>query len=181
MGLAEWIIDDTCLVDICSNMPADFRDLISQKLAAKQDQLGQTEESIKKFVPTSQSPFQEGGNVMKRFQNRLGPMRPRLAMNSRLGPKVRDEEDLMSQERLAGGIQSRVVMEVKSRDEVLAEKKAVENKSEAQVLHFLVHYLKIGSYNMTDWNVPVCYLIFKLDHHQNLLQTSNYCSSIAKN
>ena len=131
-------------------MPEDFRDLISRKMSAKQNQLGRIEDDIKKLVPNPVSDKLATGGTgnLSRFQNRLGPVKGRASggepLGSRLGPKVHDGDgDQVGSQRgivrggvvVGGGVvQSRVVMEVKSRDEVMAEKRATENKGDVQVI-----------------------------------------------
>lgn len=68
-------------------------------------------------------------------------------MSSRLGPRrdwewsgdwdaeVDDDPPRLEEDAPITRLASRVVVEQKSRDEVLAEKKANENKNEAQVRH----------------------------------------------
>ncbi len=129
----------------------DFRESLKKRLAEKRSQLGATEESIKKYTAP---PMQQGGEVrgagVARFHNRLGPP-PGVAqqgggrgrggpyrgggLGARLGPRVSEgggrrvimEEDGAARGR-AGGLLSRVVVEQKTREEVMAEKKASENE-----------------------------------------------------
>jgi hypothetical protein len=146
-------MSDTALTSAADLTAGDFRDLIRRKLAAKESQLGQTEESIKKYVavlpPSSNTSAAPQRVAMARFQNRLGPPAAgaaasaaaggyhqqqdnRAPMRARLGPRVDEEEDNWAPPQARGGLLSRVVVEQKSRDEVLAEKKATENKKETQ-------------------------------------------------
>ncbi len=130
--------DPSTLVSLTSSA-GDFRELIEKKLAAKRSQLGQTEETIKKYIgDRDQLPPGPA-----RFQNRLGPPPGQASqgpLGSRLGPRVgaqpasryRDpDDDDVTPHRV--GVMSRVVVEQKTREEVLAEKRASENKSDAQV------------------------------------------------
>ncbi len=129
----------------------DFRELLKKRLAEKRSQLGATEESIKKYsappaqgagtgVAGAQGEHRGAGRGVARFQNRLGPPPgggpvPGRALGARLGPRVDNRRSGEQDEQLPnrGGLLSRVVVEQKTREEVMAEKKASENEEASKV------------------------------------------------
>ncbi len=132
----------------------DYRQVLKKRLAEKRSQLGATEESIKKYAPPFQpseqnaaapgqrgDPAGRGSGGIARFQSRLGPPGGGgggRGLGSRLGPPRSEmgrgggaEEDFPR--RPGGGLLSRVVVDQKSRDEVMAENRQVENEQVAKV------------------------------------------------
>ena len=118
----------------------DFRNLIEEKLKAKQDALGQTEAHLKKFSIIRELNNRGGGRGGGSVRGRLGPPprnsnSNRQPLGSRLGPRlsnVQDEDDL-DMEKV--GVMSRVVVEKKSRDDALAEEGQKMDKKEKQVIN----------------------------------------------
>lgn len=130
----------------------DFREVLKRKMEEKRTQLGKTEENIKKYTapsladkPGADASGAPGG--MGRFQNRLGPPTgghrvPGRALGARLGPRVDNRpggpggRQVVEEEKFGsvaskvtgggGGLLSRVVVDNKSREEVMAEKRASE-------------------------------------------------------
>jgi len=115
----------------------DFRNLIEEKLKAKQDALGQTEAHLKKFSIIRELNNRGGGRGGGSVRGRLGPPprnsnSNRQPLGSRLGPRlsnVQDEDDLEMEQV---GVMSRVVVEKKSRDDALAEEGQKMDKKEKQ-------------------------------------------------
>jgi hypothetical protein len=125
-----------------------FRSDLEEKLNAKKNELVETEETLKKYV----GPL-VGNDVASRpsFRGRLGPPpqrennprmsldggqrrtsgRGRFSLEGRLGPKVNDDDDIDDSVENNRKLMSRVVVEQKSREEALAEKKV--DITEAQV------------------------------------------------
>ena len=118
----------------------DFRNLIEEKLKAKQDALGQTEAHLKKFSIIRELNNRGGGRGGGSVRGRLGPPprnsnSNRQPLGSRLGPRlsnVQDEDDLEMEQV---GVMSRVVVEKKSRDDALAEEGQKMDKKEKQVIN----------------------------------------------
>lgn len=78
----------------------DFREVIKKKLAMKQSELGETEETLKKLAPppggiggapNNKGDAGGGNRGLARFQNRLGPAvrSNKGTIGSRLGPRVK--------------------------------------------------------------------------------------------
>ena len=115
----------------------DFRNVIEEKLKAKRDALGETEQHLKKFSVIrdmnnrGNSQGSRGGSV----RGRLGPPAKigRQPLGSRLGPRVSyaPEDDEFDGDQ--PGLMSRVVVEKKSRDDALAEEEQKMDKKEKQV------------------------------------------------
>ena len=108
----------------------DYRSVLEQKLSAKRDALGQTEQNLKRFVGNNSA---GNGRVTNLFRNRLGPavnaQDKRRPLGNRLGPKIDPKEDDSSSK----SILSRVVVEQKSREEALAQQQKTSDKKEKMV------------------------------------------------
>ena len=140
------------LPKMASGLVLNYRSDIEEKLNAKKSELVETEETLKKYV----GPL-VGGDVSSRslFRGRLGPPpqrennprmqqdgsqrrsigRGRLSLEGRLGPKVHDEDvaDENDSKEDIRKVMSRVVVDQKTREEALAEKKV--DRAETQVCH----------------------------------------------
>ena len=129
----------------------DFRSVIEEKLKLKRNALDQTEQHLKKFsvlrenngsvssLPQSAISRQNSDrNLGNRgsVRGRLGPPpNSRLSLESRLGPKVQENEpnDDPFQEGTKSVLSRVVVEQQKSRDEALAEEEKNMDKKEKQV------------------------------------------------
>merc|ERR1712045_158736 len=115
----------------------DFRNVIEEKLKAKRDALGETEQDLKKFSvirDMNNRGNSQGGGRGGSVRGRLGPPAKigRQPLGSRLGPRVSyaPEDDEFDGDQ--PGLMSRVVVEKKSRDDALAEEEQKTNKKEKQ-------------------------------------------------
>ena len=141
---------------MASGAVLSYRSDLEEKLNAKRSELVETEETLKKYVGPN---VVGGGDVASRpsFRGRLGPPpqrennprlqqqldgsqrrsigRGRLSLEGRLGPKVHDDDEADDVhddgKEETRKVMSRVVVEQKSREEALAEKKV--DKAEVQV------------------------------------------------
>ena len=143
----------------------DFRHVIEEKLKLKENALDQTEQHLKKFSilrenngfnsngpPISRNNDRNMGKQQQRgsIRGRLGPpANSRPSLESRLGPKVQENEPAADQDPFqeeTRSVLSRVVVEQqKSRDEALAEEDQKMDKKEKQVsllLHIAI-YLRV--------------------------------------
>ena len=131
----------------------DFRHVIEEKLKLKESALDQTEQHLKKFSilrenngfnsngpPISRNNDRNMGKQQQRgsIRGRLGPpANSRPSMESRLGPKVQENDSAADQDPFqeeTRSVLSRVVVEQqKSRDEALAEEDQKMDKKEKQV------------------------------------------------
>ena len=131
----------------------DFRSVIEKKLKLKKTVLDETEQHLKKFsvLRENNGSFDSGKfpddsaisrqNAERNFGNRgsvrgrLGPPpNSRLSLESRLGPKVQENEPFDDSFEGNKSVLSRVVVEQqKSRDEALAEEGQKMDKKEKQV------------------------------------------------
>ena len=132
----------------------DFRHVIEEKLKLKENALDQTEQHLKKFsILRENNGFNSNGPPISRnndrnmgkqqqqrgsIRGRLGPpANSRPSMESRLGPKVQENEPAADQDPFqeeTRSVLSRVVVEQqKSRDEALAEEDQKMDKKEKQV------------------------------------------------
>ena len=138
----------------------DFRSVLEGRLNAKRSELGETEQSLKKFVGSRLGSVAQGGkdgpDRLPAFRGRLGPVvsvrgggsQPvgdrRSSIGARLGPKISEsfEEHDGSVVNVGangfggevtgrGSVMSRIVVEQKSREDALAEQKV--DKKETQV------------------------------------------------
>ena len=146
----------------------DFRHVIEEKLKLKESALDQTEQHLKKFSilrenngfnsngpPISRNNDRNMGKQQQRgsIRGRLGPpAKSRPSMESRLGPKVQENEPAADQDPFqeeTRSVLSRVVVEQqKSRDEALAEEDQKMDKKEKQVSLLFTYLLQsnLGSF-----------------------------------
>jgi hypothetical protein len=126
---------------MASGAVLSYRSDLEEKLNAKRSELVETEESLKRYVgdvalrPSFRGrlgPPPQRENVNERLstdgQQRRPVVRGRLSLEGRLGPKVNEDDEEKDESRK---VMSRVVVEQKSREEALKEKKA--DKAEVQV------------------------------------------------
>ena len=147
----------------------DFRSVIEEKLKLKKTALDETEQHLKKFsvLRENNGSFDSGKfpddsaisrqNAERNFGNRgsvrgrLGPPpNSRHSLESRLGPKVQENEPFDDSFEGNKSVLSRVVVEQqKSRDEAVAEEVKKMDKKEKQVSLTIFSEPSVSRYLLT--------------------------------